>query len=49
MTKVAMIDVIEKSEVIVNFNRSHFMRSLKQDVEFFYKLALEFIEKNKEK
>lgn len=49
MTKVEMINVIEKSGMVINFSRSHFMGRLKADVERFYKMALEYIEKNKEK
>lgn len=47
MTKVEMINVIEKSNMIVNFNRSHFIGKLKSDVERFYKMALEYMNKEK--
>lgn len=47
MTKVEMINVIEKSNMIVNFKRSHFIGRLKSDVERFYKMALEYMNKEK--
>ena len=47
MTKVEMINVIEKSNMIVNFKRSHFIGRLNSDGERFYKMALEYMNKEK--
>jgi hypothetical protein len=50
MTKVEMINVIEKSNMVINFKRSYFMGKLKEDVERFYKMAIEYMAKtNQEK
>lgn len=46
MTKIQMIDYIEKSNMVVNFSKSYFMHRLKKDVERFYNLAVEY-NKNK--
>ena len=47
MTKVEMINVIKKSNMVNNFSRSYFTRKTKEDVEKFYKLALEYMNKEK--
>lgn len=47
MTKVEMINVIEKSNMVINFKRSYFMGKLKSDVERFYKMALDYMNKEK--
>lgn len=46
MTKVQMIKVIEKSGMVINFNKSYFMARPKSFVERMYKDALAFIAKN---
>lgn len=46
MTKAQMIDVIEESNMVVNFSRSYFMARPKGFVEKMYESALAFIAKN---
>ena len=46
MTKAQMIDVIEKSGMVINFSRSYFMARPKSFVEKMYESALAFIVKN---
>lgn len=46
MTKAQMIEVIEKSNMVVNFSKSYFMRRDKEYVTRFYNMALAFIAKN---
>ena len=36
MTKKAMIDYIETTKLVINFNRSYFMKQSKVDVERIY-------------
>lgn len=48
MTKAQMIDYIEKSKMVINFNKSHFNHRLKQDIERFYKMAVEYNSKKGE-
>ena len=47
MTKAQMVNVIEESNMVVNFSRSYFMRRDKEYVTRFYNMALEFMSKNK--
>lgn len=46
MTKAQMIDVIEKSGMVINFSRSYFMARPKSFVERMYESALAFMAKN---
>lgn len=46
MTKAQMIEVIEKSGMVINFSRSYFMARPKSFVERMYESALTFMEKN---
>lgn len=43
MTKKEMIDVIEKSGMVINFSRSYFMGLLKSKVERFYNDAVTYM------
>ena len=43
MTKKEMIDVIEKSGMVINFSRSYFMGLLKSKVERFYNDAVAYM------
>lgn len=42
MTKIEMIDYIEKSNMVIDFSKNYFMHKLKKDVERFYNLAVEY-------
>lgn len=46
MTKKEMIDVIEKSGMVINFSKSYFMARPKSFVERMYESALAFMAKN---
>ena len=46
MTKAMMIDVIEKSGMVVNFDRKYLMKKDKQYLERLYNHCVKFIEKN---
>lgn len=46
MTKKEMIDVIEKSGMVINFSRSYFMARPKSFVERMYESAIAFMAKN---
>ena len=46
MTKAQMVEVIEKSGMVINFSRSFFMTCPKSFVEKMYEDALAFIVKN---
>lgn len=46
MTKMQMIEVIEKSGIVVNFSKSYFMARPKSFVERIYEDALAFMAKN---
>lgn len=43
MTKKEMIDIIEKSGMVINFSRSYFMGLLKSQVERFYNDAVAYM------
>ena len=45
MTKKAMVEIIEKSEMVINFSKSYFMRLDKASVERFYNQAIQFMER----
>ena len=47
MTKKEMINVIEKSGMVINFSRSYYEHSLKEDVERTYQKALAYMERHK--
>lgn len=47
MTKVEMINVIEKSNMVSNFSRSYFVRKTKTDIEKFYEMAVLYMNKEK--
>jgi hypothetical protein len=42
MTKAKMIEYIEKSQMVINFNKSHFMNRPKKYVERFYEMAINY-------
>lgn len=43
LTKSAMLDYIEKTGMIINFDRQYLMRTrLKEDIERYYKQAQEY-------
>ena len=42
MTKKEMLDYIEESGMILDFDRKYLMRCLKSRIEHFYKMAQEF-------
>ena len=46
MTKAMMIDVIEKSGMVVDFDRKYLMKKDKQYLERLYNHCVKFIEKN---
>ena len=46
MTKAQMVAVIEKSGMVINFNKSYFMARPKSFVEKMYENALAFMAKN---
>lgn len=48
MTKKEMIDVIEKSGMVINFSRSYFMGLLKSKVERFYNDAVAYMNRQGE-
>lgn len=48
MTKKEMIDVIEKSGMVINFSRSYFMGLLKSKVEKFYNDAVAYMNRQGE-
>ena len=45
MTKAQMVEVIEKSGMVINFSKSYFMARPKSFVEKMYKDALTFMAK----
>lgn len=45
MTKVEMIKVIEKSNMVVNFSNSYMMKQSKANIERLYKMALEYMDR----
>ena len=45
MTKKAMVEIIEKSEMVINFSKSYFMSMTKDNVERFYNQAIQFMER----
>lgn len=47
MTKKAMLDYIENTGMVINFNRKRLMSKSKDYVEFLYNMAVEREEKRK--
>jgi hypothetical protein len=43
MTKVEMIKVIEKSNMVKNFSNSYMTRQSKANIERLYKMAIEYM------
>jgi len=42
MTKLEMVNYIEKSGMVINFNHNRFMRMLKERVEDYYNRAVQY-------
>lgn len=46
MTKTAMVNFIETTGMIINFDRKYLMRKSKADIERLYNAAIAYAEKN---
>lgn len=47
MTKKAMLDYIENTGMVINFNRNRLMSKSKDYVEYLYNMAVEYGKKKK--
>jgi hypothetical protein len=45
MTKKQMIDLIERSGMVINFSRAYYNRMLKEQIKPIYERALAYIQK----